>query len=58
MCTLALNNDLIDDGQPRDKPCLRNVKPNHVLKPVFSPRLAPSIKSLVNPIVHVRSRLK
>ena len=39
-CTLGLTNDLIDDGQPRAKPHLRKVKPNHVLKTVFSPRLA------------------
>ena len=39
-CTLGLTNDLIDGGQPRAKPLLRKVKPNHVLKTVFSPRLA------------------
>ena len=38
-CTPGLTNDLIDGGQPRAKPHLRKVKPNHVLKTVFSPRL-------------------
>ena len=42
MCTIGLTNDLIDGGQPRAKPHLhvRKVKPIHVLKTVFSPRLA------------------
>ena len=39
-CTLRETNDLIDGGQPRAKPHLRKAKPNHVLKTVFSPRLA------------------
>ena len=39
-CTLGLTNDLIDGGQLRAKPHLRKVKPNHVLKTVFGPRLA------------------
>ena len=39
-CTLGLTNNLMDGGQPRAKPHLRKVKPNHVLKTVFSPRLA------------------
>ena len=39
-CTLGLTNDLIDGGQPRAKPHLRKVKPNHVLKTIFSARLA------------------
>ena len=39
-CTLGLTNNLIDGGQPRAKPHLRKAKPNHVLKIVFSPRLA------------------
>ena len=39
MCTLGLTNDLIDGGQLRAKPRLRKVKPKHILKPVFSPRL-------------------
>ena len=39
-CTLGLTNDLIDDGQPKAKPNLHKAKPNHVLKTVFSPRLA------------------
>ena len=39
-CALGLINNLIDGGQPRAKPRLRKVKPNHVLKTVFSPWLA------------------
>ena len=39
-CPLGLTSGLIDGGQPRAKPHLRKVKPNHVLKTVFSPRLA------------------
>ena len=39
-CTLELTNNLIDGGQLRAKPHLRKAKPNHVLKTVFSPRLA------------------
>ena len=39
-CTLVLANDLIDGGQLRAKPHLCKVKPNHVLKPIFSPWLA------------------
>ena len=39
-CTLGLTNGLIDGGQPRAKPNLRKAMPNHVLKTVFSPRLA------------------
>ena len=40
-CTLGLTNDLIDGVQPRAKPHrLRKVKPNHILKTAFSPRLA------------------
>ena len=39
-CTLGLTNDLIDCGQLRTKPHLRKAKPNHILKTVFSPRLA------------------
>ena len=39
-CTLGLTNNLIDSGQPRSKPHLRKVKPNHVLKTVFTPQLA------------------
>ena len=37
-CTLGLTNDLKDGGQPRDKP--HKVKQNHVLKTIFSARLA------------------
>ena len=37
---LGLNSDSIDGGQPRAKPHLRKVKPNHVLKIVSSARLA------------------
>ena len=37
---------------------LRKAKSNHVLKTLFSPRLATVFKSLVNPRVHVRPRLK
>ena len=40
MCTFGLTKDLIDGGQPRAKPHLRKVKPNHVSKPIFSPQLA------------------
>ena len=29
-CTLGLTNDLIDGGQPRAKPHLHKVKPNHI----------------------------
>ena len=39
-CTLGLTNDLIDGVQPRAKPYLRKVKPNHVLKTAFIPQLA------------------
>ena len=39
-CTLGLTNDVMDGGQPRAKPHLNKVKPNHVLKTVLSPRLA------------------
>ena len=39
-CTLGLTNDMIDGGQPRVKPHLPKVKPNHVLKTGFSPQLA------------------
>ena len=39
-CTLGLTNNLIDGGQLRAKPCLLKAKPIHVLKTVFSPRLA------------------
>ena len=52
-CTVGLTNDLIDGGQLRAKPCLRKAKPNHV-----SLGWPPSIKSLVNPTVHVIPRLK
>ena len=40
MCSLGLTNNLIDGGQPRAKPHLRKVKPNHVLRIIFSPQLA------------------
>ena len=51
---LELTNDLIDGGQPRAKPKLCKVKPNHVLKTIFSPRLATIyIESLVNPRVYL-----
>ena len=49
-CAPGLTNNLIDGGQPRAKPHLRKAKPNHVLALGWPP----SIKSLVNPIVHVR----
>ena len=39
-CTIGLTNDLIDGGQPTAKLRLRKAKPSHVLKTVFSPRLA------------------
>ena len=39
-CTLGLTNDLIEGSQPRAKPHPGKAKPNHVLKTVFSPRLA------------------
>ena len=52
-CTLGLTKDLIDGGQPRVKP-LCKAKPNLLL--AFG--WPPSIKSLVNPRVHVRPRLK
>ena len=51
-CTLGLTNNLIDGGQPRVKP-LCKAKPNLLL--AFG--WPPSIKSLVNPRVHVRPRL-
>ena len=38
--TLGLSNNFIDGGRPRAKPRLRKVKPHHILKTVFSPRLA------------------
>ena len=53
-CTLGLTNNLIDGGQPKAKPHLRKAKPNHVLKSVFSSQL----KSLVNPIMHLKPRIK
>ena len=40
MCILWLTNDLIDGGQPRAKPHLGEVKPNHVFFLNVSPRLA------------------
>ena len=40
MSTLGLTNDLIDGGQLRAKPHLCKANQNHVLKTVFSPRLA------------------
>ena len=56
-CSLRLTNDLIDGGQPRAKPRLRKVKPNHVLRTVFSFRLATVYQVAGNdPIVHVRPR--
>ena len=39
-CTLELTKDLIDGGQPKAKRRLCKAKPNHILKTVFSPRLA------------------
>ena len=47
-CTLGLTNDLIDGDQPRAKPHLRKVKPNHVLKTVLALGWPPSVKSLAN----------
>ena len=57
-CTIRLANALIDGGQLRAKPHLCQVKPNHVLKNVFSLGWKPSIKLLANLIVHIRPRLK
>ena len=39
MCILGLTNDYQDNGQLRAKPYLHTckVKPNHILKPIFSP---------------------
>ena len=50
-CTLGLTNDLINAGQPRAKLHLCKATPNHILR-TFGQQLY--IKSLVNPIVHVR----
>ena len=44
----------VDGGQPRSKHHLRKAKPNHVLETVLALGRPPSIKSLVNPRVHVR----
>ena len=57
-CTLGFTNDLIDGGQPRAKPHLRKVKPNHVFKTILALGWPPSTTSLVNPRVHVTRRLK
>ena len=59
MCTLGLTNDLIDGGQLRAKPRVHKVKPDHVLKNLFSPQVA-TVYQVVgyNPIVHVRPHLK
>ena len=54
-CTLGLTNDLTDGGQLRAKPHLCEAKPDHVLNPFLVLEWPPSIKSLVNPIVHAKS---
>ena len=57
-CSLGLTNDLIDGSQPRAKPHLRKAKPSHVLKTVFSPRLATVCQVVGYQRVHGRPRLK
>ena len=58
MCILGLTNNYQDGGQLRAKPHLHKAKPNHVLYTNLALGWPPSIKSLVNPRVHVRPRLK
>ena len=49
---------LIDGGQLRAKHHLRKAKPNYDFKTVVTLGWPSSIKSLINPRLHVRPRLK
>ena len=57
MCNIGLANDLIDGGQPSAKMVFKTLF-GFTLRRCGLALGRPSIKSLVNPRVHIRSRLK